>query len=385
MVGISKILCSTSEPGDVIRYTESSSAGPAVVVFNCTRQCNLSCRHCYASAGNSAGGDGELTTDGIIRLIDELADIGTSVILFSGGEPLMRDDIFDIVAHAGRRNLHAVLSTNGTLITPQTAKRFADIGLDYIGVSIDAAQPEANDDFRRWNGAFDMACQGIINARNAGIRCGLRFTMTRQNISHIPAIFSMAENLQINRICFYHLVPVGRAGASLSPDSWHIRRGLDEIITHTQRLHDAGKAMEVLTVDNHADGAYLYLKLLASGRKQHAELALKLLKKAGGNASGRKICCVSWDGDVYPDQFWRNRPLGNINHKNFNEIWHDETCDSLLRQLRDRHSLLNGRCKKCRFLDICNGNLRARAEHAGNGIWGDDTACYLTDKEIAHV
>lgn len=112
---------------------------------------------------------------------------------------------------------------------------------------------------------------------------------------------------------------------------------------------------------------------------------MELLKKAGGNSSGHKICCVSWDGTVYPDQFWRNRPLGNINDKKFAEIWHDDSCEDLLRQLRDRRPLLEGRCKSCRFLDICNGNLRARADHAGNGIWGDDTACYLTDSEIAHV
>lgn len=384
MVGISKILCSTAEPGDSIRYASQSAAGPAVVVFNCTHKCNLACRHCYA-ASDAALDKHELSSDKAMQLIDELAGMGTSVVLFSGGEPLMRDDIFDLVAHAKQKNISPVLSTNGTLITRQAAETFASIGLNYIGVSIDAAEPQANDDFRRWNGAFEMARQGIINAHTAGIRTGLRFTMTRHNINHIPAIFALTEELHINRICFYHLVPVGRANDSLAPDYWHIRRGLDEIIHHTQRLHAAGNAVEVLTVDNHADGAYLYLKLVENGSHQHADRALELLKKSGGNSSGSKICCVSWDGEVYPDQFWRNKPLGNVNDRSFSEIWHEATCHDLLKQLRNRKALLEGRCKRCRFLDICNGNLRARAEHAGNGLWGDDNACYLTDSEIAHA
>jgi len=114
---------------------------------------------------------------------------------------------------------------------------------------------------------------------------------------------------------------------------------------------------------------------------QQAETAYELLRTNGGNSSGVGIGCVSWDGEVYPDQFWRSRPVGNVRQRKFSEIW-SSSADGLLQQLRNRKQYLQGRCARCRFLDVCNGNLRARAEAAGNGIWGDDPACYLTDEEI---
>ena len=137
----------------------------------------------------------------------------------------------------------------------------------------------------------------------------------------------------------------------------------------------------MLTVDNHADAPYLYLRMLAEGRAEEAEKVMELLRLNGGNSSGRGIAAVSWNGDVHPDQFWRNVILGSVKDKNFGEIWHDRRNEFLM-ALKNKKDHVTGRCRDCRFLEVCGGNLRARAEAATGDPWGVDPACYLTDAEI---
>jgi radical SAM protein with 4Fe4S-binding SPASM domain len=386
MIGISKLYCSQAEESDSLRYRRSdgsrhSSWKKPVVVFNCTRRCNLRCRHCYSASDNEAGRD-ELTGDEARAMIDDLAAFGCPVLLFSGGEPLLRPDVMPLIAHARSAGMRAVLSTNGTAITPALAGQLAAVGLNYVGISLDGATPEVNDRFRGTPGAFDQAVAGIRHCRTAGLKVGLRFTINRHNARDIDGIFDLIEREQIPRVCFYHLVTAGR-GKEISHETLpaeQTRAAMDRILQRTQQRHQAGTPLEVLTVDNHADGAYLYMKLKQQDPQQ-AETAYELLRTNGGNSSGVGIGCVSWDGEVYPDQFWRSRPVGNVRQRKFSEIW-SSSADGLLQQLRNRKQYLQGRCARCRFLDVCNGNLRARAEAAGNGIWGDDPACYLTDEEI---
>jgi MoaA/NifB/PqqE/SkfB family radical SAM enzyme len=303
MIGISKLYCGTVEPSDALRYGRHSSTLPShllqfskdkrpVVVWNVTRKCNLKCVHCYAQATEEALAD-ELSTDEGKALIDDLAQFGAPVMLFSGGEPLVRKDLPELAAYAVDKGMRAVISTNGTLITPSVARTLKSIGLSYVGISLDGMQG-INDKFRGVPGAYDKALDGIRNCQDAGIKVGLRFTINKFNVGEIPAIFDLLENMNIPRVCFYHLVYAGRGSKMVEEDLTleETRKAVDLIIDRTKALHDKGIAKEVLTVDNHADGPYLYLRLLKENPERAAEV-LELLKMNEGNNSGRGIGCLA--------------------------------------------------------------------------------------------
>jgi 12,18-didecarboxysiroheme deacetylase len=394
MIGISKLYCGTIEPSDALRYGRQSSRLPShllqfsadkrpVVVWNVTRQCNLKCVHCYAHA-KATTGDNELTTAQGKTLINDLAQFGVPVLLFSGGEPLIRPDLPELAAYAVQKGMRAVISTNGTLITAETARILKDIGLSYVGISLDGME-DINDRFRGVKGAFASALEGIENCQAAGIKVGLRFTINKFNVGEISNIFKLIEDKDIPRVCFYHLVYAGRGSKLVEDDLTHeeSRAAVDLIIDHTQRLHDKGKSKEVLTVDNHADGPYVYLRLLKEN-PQRAKEVMELLKMNEGNNSGRGIGCISWDGEVHADQFWRHYSFGNIKDRPFSEIWSD-TSESLLGKLKNKKQYVKGRCATCRWLDICSGNFRVRAEAVTGDVWAPDPACYLTDEEIAQT
>ena len=391
MIGISKLYCGTVEASDPIRYGRRSKSLPAhllqfsedkkpVIVWNITSRCNLKCVHCYASAGGAK--TKELSTKQGLNLISQLKDYGVPVILFSGGEPFMRQDLVRLVKAAADSGIRAVISSNGTLITKDMASRLADVGLSYIGVSLDGME-DVNDRFRGVQGAFKKAMDGIQNAMASGIKVGLRFTMNKRNYTEIPGIFDLMEKEGIQRICFYHLVYTGRARDLMAEDLTHeeTRKTLDLIMDRTREMIEKKSlGVEVLTVDNHADGPYLYLRMVKEADPRASDV-LELLKMNGGNSSGLGIGSINWDGDVYPDQFWRNHRLGNIIEKNFREIWEDRSNEFLMK-LKDKKSYVKGRCQRCRWLDVCAGNFRARAEAATGDPWGEDPACYLGEEEI---
>ncbi|PID39597.1 MAG: 12,18-didecarboxysiroheme deacetylase [Proteobacteria bacterium] len=394
MIGISKLYCGTVEPSDALRYGRHSSALPShllqfskdkrpVVVWNVTRKCNLKCIHCYAHATEEALAD-ELTTEEGKALIDDLARFGAPVMLFSGGEPLVRKDLPELAAYAVEKGMRAVISTNGTLITARMAKTLKSIGLSYVGISLDGMKG-INDKFRGVPGAYDKALDGIRNCQDAGIKVGLRFTINKVNVSEIPAIFDLLEEMNIPRVCFYHLVYAGRGSKIVEADLSleETRKAVDLIIDRTQALHDKGIAKEVLTVDNHADGPYLYLRMHKENPERAAEV-LELLKMNEGNNSGRGIGCVSWDGEVYADQFWRHHSFGNVRQRPFSEIW-TQPEDDLLLKLKEKKRHVKGRCVSCNWLDVCGGNFRVRAEAIHDDVWAPDPACYLTDAEIAQT
>ena len=392
MIGISKLYCGSVEASDPLRYGRDSSCLPSnllqfsrdkkpVVVWNCTKRCNLKCRHCYSASTNQPAED-ELTDDEARGMIDDLAAFGCPVLLFSGGEPLMRPGVIDLISYARAAGLRAVVSTNGNLIDEPMATKRAEAGLSYVGVSLDGLK-EINDKFRGVDGAFDRALAGIRNCLSAEVKVGLRFTLNRHNIGEVAGIFDLIEAEGIPRVCFYHLVDTGR-GKDMSDAVLSYRETrdtLDLIVDRTAQAYAAGRKLEVLTVDNHADGPYLYMRLKRTN-PERSRNCFELMQMNGGNSSGQGIGCVSWDGTVLPDQFWRHQVLGNVRERPFSEIWSDPN-HPLLSKLRDRKSYLQGRCPTCCWLNVCNGNFRARADKGGDDIWGDDPACYLTDEEIS--
>ena len=392
MIGISKLYCGTVEPSDALRYGRMSSKLPShllqfsrdkrpVIVWNITQRCNLKCVHCYAHAKNISF-DSELSTTEGKNLLDDLAEFGVPVILFSGGEPLTRKDLPELAAYAVKKGMRAVISTNGTLITPQKAQTLKKIGLSYVGISLDGME-EINDRFRGVKGAFRSALEGIENCKKAGIKVGLRFTINKSNVAELPKIFKLLEEMDIPRACFYHLVYAGRGTELVKEDLPHqeSRKAVDLIMDLTKKLHDKGHSKEVLTVDNHADGPYLYLRLLKENPERAREV-LELLEMNEGNSSGIGIGCISWDGEVHADQFWRHYSFGNVKDRPFSEIWTD-TSDPLMKKLKEKKKYAKGRCATCKWLDICAGNFRVRSEAVTGDIWAPDPACYLTDEEIA--
>ena len=391
MIGISKLYCGTVEPSDALRYGRRSKDLPShllqfssdkkpVVVWNMTRACNLKCVHCYAKASESSH-EKELTTKEAKVMIDDLAEFGVPVLLFSGGEPLVRADLADLAKYAVGRGMRAVISTNGTLITKDKARALKDVGLSYVGVSLDGME-EVNDQFRGKKGSFQAAMEGIRNCQKVGLKVGLRFTLNRMNVEEVPRIFDLLEKTDIPRVCFYHLVYAGRGSELIKEDLDHrqTRAVVDLIIDRTKDLHDRGLSKEVLTVDNHADGPYLYLRMVRQGDPRSAEV-LELLQMNEGNSSGVGIGCISWDGAVHADQFWRHTSFGNIRERPFSAIWTDLS-NPVMAKLKEKKRHVKGRCAACSWLDICGGNFRVRAEAVTGDMWAPDPACYLSDEEI---
>ena len=395
MIGISKLYCGAVEPSDVLRYKRRSANLPSgllqfsrdkkpVVVWNCTRTCNLKCMHCYSESDGRTYG--ELSTDEAKEMIDDLASFGSPVLLFSGGEPCLRDDLVELMHYAKQAGMRVVLSTNGTLITPELAREFAEVGLSYVGVSLDGG-PETHDRFRGVEGAFERSMEGLANAQAAGIKVGLRMTLNKLNYGEVDDVFDIMRERSINRACFYHLVYTGRGSDMVDLDLTHeeTRAVVRHIMDRTRAWFDESGRPEILTVDNHADGPFIYLELMREDPARASEV-MQLLQWNQGNSTGNGIACISWDGEVHADQFWRHFSFGNVKERPFSEIWTDTSrtteASELMFRLKDKRPFVKGRCAQCQWLDICGGNFRVRAEAACGDLWASDPACYLTDAEI---
>ena len=389
MISVTKLLFATEYFGDSLRYTDNAhkarngvreGMGP-VVVWNSTRTCNLKCRHCYMSS-DAKKYQNELTTAEAKQFIDDLADFNVPVLLFSGGEPLIRPDFFELADYAAKKGVRPTLSTNGTLITPEVARKIKDIGVGYVGISLDGLR-EVNDKFRGKAGAFEAAMNGIKNCVAVDQRVGLRFTINHHNIQELENIFDFIEEENINRVCFYHLVYSGRGNQMMDEDvtAEESRRAMDIIIRRTRDFEERGLKKEILTVDNHCDGVYMYLKALQEGKDELAQQIKKYIAMNGGNRSGMSFAEVDPLGYVHPDQFTQHHTFGNVRERKFGDIWQDTT-NPIMAGLKDRKPLLKGRCSKCKFLDNCNGNFRTRAEARTGDFWESDPSCYLTDEEI---
>ncbi|MCL1790972.1 MAG: putative heme d1 biosynthesis radical SAM protein NirJ1 [Peptococcaceae bacterium] len=387
MISISKLLCDTENYGDSLRYAPESHGqrdgavsgrGP-VVVWNCTRTCNLKCIHCYSASDHKVYD--QMSHEQAKGFIDDLAEFRVPVILFSGGEPLMRPDCLELIAYAREKGLRTTLSTNGTLINEEKARALKDLGVGYVGISLDGLE-DVNDRFRGQKGAFAKALQGIRNCLAVDQKVGLRFTINRHNHKFLNDIFDLVERENIPRVCFYHLVYSGRGSTMVEEDisREESREAIELIMERTLDYHRRGLNKEILTVDNHADAIYVYLKLKETD-PQRAEYVRSLLLRNGGNRSGIAIGQVDWQGNVHPDQFTGGHCLGNVLERKFGDIWSD-TSHEIMGGLKDRKALLKGRCAACAHLDMCNGNFRTRAEAVYDDFWAQDPACYLSDEEI---
>ena len=404
MINVTKLYCGLDTTGDPLRYGNrhdpehgaphpmerqphevppSARERKPVVVWTMSRRCNLHCVHCYSDSEDRAY-DGELTRPEVHAMLEDLAAFRIPALLLSGGEPLYHPRFFEYAEAAARLGLRLTLSTNGTLITRETAELLRAIGFSYVGISFDGLGA-VNDRFRGRLGAFEQALAGLRHLKAVGQKVGLRFTLTRRNVEALPQIFELVEREGIDRVCFYHLVYSGRGSRLAKDDLTHeeTRQALTFIFHKAAALNRHGKRVDVLTVDNHVDGIFLYLTLLRE-RKPHAQRTWELLEWNGGGrySSGVGIANIDACGNVHPDQFWQTHALGNLRERPFSAIWTDNG-DPLLAGLRDRLPLLKGRCASCRWKETCGGSFRVRALQATGDPWAPDPACYLTHKEIA--
>ena len=357
-----------------LAFTEGRR-GP-VVFWNITARCNLACTHCYLRSGPGRWREGELTTDEAIALIDDLAVAGVPLLLFSGGEPLVREDFWTLALHAKKRGIPAVLSTNGTLLTPDVARRLRDAGIGYAGISLDGATAATHDAFRGVPGSFDRSVQALKHCVDAGLRCGVRFTVTKRNHDELGRLIALSRALGVHRFCVYWLVPSGRGGdvhADLQVAPGEVRAVLDLIYRETIRTDPA--AMEFLTVDAPQDGACLLERLHGDGSPAY-DRAYRLLARMGGCSAGKRVANIDPSGNVYPCQFaqFEEFSAGNIRDRPFSDLWNDPG-NRVLAAFRVGEAHPGSPCGTCDRQEVCGTGCRVRAYVRSGDLDGGDPLC----------
>ncbi len=409
MINLTKLWTGVAQPADSLRYGHASGhrghngstnascmpvaarARKPITVWNITRTCNLRCVHCYSDS-MAMQYPGELTWEQMQEVVEDLAAYQVPSLLLSGGEPMIHPRFFDLVDLATEKGLKLTISTNGTLITPEKAALLKAANVAYVGISLDGIG-KIHDEFRRKEGAFDAAVRGFKNCHEVGQKTGLRLTLTRHNVENIEQILDFIEEKEIQRVCFYHLVPAGRGSELQVLPPEEARGAIDTLISRVEQWHSQGIDRELLTVTQPADGAYLLVRM---ERENHPNLteARRLLSWNGGgaNSSGRGIANIDTQGNVHPDQFWQDIILGNVKRMPFSQIWagqHPGSAETLA-QIRsiglltqeERQARMSGPCADCKWFGICGGGFRTRAAFCNNGdFWGSDPGCYLSDEE----
>ncbi|MFA7241611.1 MAG: heme d1 biosynthesis radical SAM protein NirJ [Sulfuricellaceae bacterium] len=380
MFRISQFMQEIAAPTPLV--AKRSPPGP-VVIWNLIRRCNLTCKHCYSISADKDF-PGELSTAEVFQVMDDLKRFRVPVLILSGGEPLLRPDIFAIAARARQQGFYTALSSNGTLIDERNIERIAEIGFDYVGVSLDGMRA-THDRFRRMTGAFDASMKGIRLCKAHGIKVGIRFTLTQDNFQDLPGLLQLLEIEEIDKFYLSHLNYAGRGNKNREDDAFHqtTRKAMDLLFDTCQRDRQQGRHKEFVTGNNDADGVYLLLWV----QRRFPHLAPHIrakLEQWGGNASGVNVANIDNLGNVHPDTMWWNHNLGNVRDRLFSEIWQDTT-DPIMAGLKAQPRKVGGRCGACEHFAICGGNTRVRAWQTTGDPWAEDPACYLTDEEVLGV
>ncbi len=354
--------------------------GP-VVIWNLIRRCNLTCKHCYSISADKDF-SGELTSEEVLRVMDDLKAFRVPALILSGGEPLLRPDFFEIARHAKALGFFTALSTNGTLIDERMMEKIVPVGFDYVGISLDGLRA-SHDRFRRMAGAFDKSLHALRLCRDAGLKVGVRFTLTQDNFSDLPGLLRLVDDEGIDRFYFSHLNYAGRGNKHRRDDAHHrmTREAMELLFATCWDYQQRGRRKEFTSGNNDADGVFLLHWVRRKFPERAAHIEAKL-RQWGGNASGVNVANIDNLGNVHPDTMWWHYTLGNVRERTFGEIWQDVS-DPLMAGLKQRPRPVKGRCASCAYLMICNGNTRVRAQQTSGDPWAEDPGCYLTDEEIA--
>ncbi|HMW17129.1 MAG TPA: heme d1 biosynthesis radical SAM protein NirJ [Accumulibacter sp.] len=354
-----------------------------VVIWNLIRRCNLTCRHCYSISADKDFA-GELTLDEIFTVMDDLKAFRVPVLILSGGEPLLHPEIFTIARRAKAMGFYVGLSSNGTLIDETRIEAINECQFDYVGVSLDGIGA-THDRFRRQVGAFAASLHGIRLCRDRGVKVGVRYTMTQGNAEDLPRLLELVDEEGVDRFYFSHLNYAGRGNRNRQEDARHrlTRWAMDLLFETCWNDRQRGVHKEFTTGNNDADGVY-FLHWVQRRFPEHAERIQARLAQWGGNSSGVNVANIDNLGNVHPDTMWWHHTLGNVRQRPFSAIWPD-VGDPLMAGLKQHPRPVTGRCGACRYLAICNGNTRVRAQQLTGDPWAEDPGCYLDDDEIGVV
>ncbi len=314
--------------------------------------------------------------------MDDLKAFKVPVLILSGGEPLLHPDIFAISRRAKDMGFYVALSSNGTLINNQNIAKIAEIGYQYIGISLDGIG-KTHDEFRQKQGSFAAAMRGVELCLAQGIKVGIRYTLTQNNAADFPAMLQLMDDYHIDKFYLSHLNYGGRGNHNRKDDAYFqiTREVMDLLFATSYEWQKQGKEREFVTGNNDADGVYFLHWVRKNFPEQAAHIQAKL-EQWGGNASGVNVANIDNLGNVHPDTFWWHHTLGNVRKRAFSDIWQDIS-DPLMAGLKQNPRPLKGRCGTCAYQAICNGNTRVRAQQIFNDAWAEDPGCYLTETEIS--
>jgi heme d1 biosynthesis radical SAM protein NirJ len=372
---------------EIAAHVPGAPLGPArkppgpVVIWNLIRRCNLTCKHCYSISADKDFA-GELSTDEVFNVLDDLKAFKVPALILSGGEPLLRPDFFEIARRSKDLGLYTALSSNGTLIDAAMMEKIVPIDFGYVGISLDGLG-KTHDRFRRMDGAFDLSLKALRLCRAANLKIGVRFTLTQDNFADLPGLLQLVEDEGIDRFYFSHLNYAGRGNKNRKDDAHHrmTREAMDLLFDTCWSHQERGVQKEFTSGNNDADGVYLLHWVRRRFPEKAAHIEAKL-RQWGGNASGVNVANIDNLGNVHPDTMWWHHTLGNVRERPFSHIWPDIS-DPLMAGLKQHPRPVKGRCASCAYLGICNGNTRVRAQQLTGDPWAEDPGCYLTDEEIS--
>ncbi len=381
MFRVSRFMEEILQPAPPARRGGATPPGP-VVIWNLIRRCNLTCLHCYSISAD-IDFPGELSTAEVLGVMDDLKAFNVRALILSGGEPLLRPDLFEIAARGKALGFYLGLSTNGTLIDAPLARRIAHAGFDYVGISLDGLW-QTHDRFRRKAGAFDKSLAALRLCRDLNVKVGVRFTLTQDNFADLPGLLDLVEADGIPRFYLSHLNYAGRGNVNRKRDAHFqvTREALELLYARAWDAAQRGQHKDFVTGNNDADGVYaLYWARRNVPGFDEPRLRASLAAW-GGNASGVNVANIDNLGNVHPDTMWWDCTLGNVRKRPFSAIWQD-TRHPVMAGLKQRPRRVKGRCASCAYFDVCGGNTRVRAMQVTGDPWAEDPGCYLEDAEIA--
>jgi len=345
----------------------------SIAIWNFTNRCNLSCLHCYSKA--ELDSVDTLSTEKIMDTLPKLKENGIKFLIFSGGEPLTRHDIYDIAERCKELGIVTYLSTNGLYVKKSNAEKILDT-FNYIGISIDGSE-KVHDAFRGLKGSFEASMKAVdlLNSYNK-TKVGIRFTITKDTYDDLAFIFELAEKHNIPKVYISHLVYSGRGLDNLEMDLTKEQRvvAVNYILDKAFEYHKDKRDIEIVTGNMEMDAILFYDRFIKI-YPQYAEEMKKRLVAWGGNSAGRKLLNIDAEGNVKPDPFFPSI-IGNIFREDFTDIWTNKPRE-MLQKLRIHPRALTGKCETCEYLEICNGGSRSRAYAIHGDMWAEDPSCYL--------
>ena len=351
---------------------------PFLVVWDFTHKCNLKCKHCYSDSG--ATREEELTTKEALVVVDQLAETGVTALAFSGGEPLTRNDFFEVAEHAVERGLYVSVATNGTSLTREMARKLKQAKIHYVEISIDGASAKTHDTFRGVSGAFDKAVTGLKNCVAEDLCACIATTATKNNLEEIPGIIDLAEEIGAERFTYFNFIPTGRGKEHFDQDLTAEER--EKLMHYLLNRMSKGCKTTILTTapqlarvalqcQGPAGTGEVTMSMAHMQTVQVSKKAVPLADFIGGCGAGRLYCSLSPQGDVHPCVFFPVK-VGNLKNEKFKSIWLNSEMFNIL---RDR-SKLKGACALCNYKFICGG-CRARASAYRNDYLASDPGCVI--------